>query len=52
MHLHRRPTVQPLKLTINKCDLIKLKASLGQRTLSIGQNSNLQNEKGFDQLYI
>jgi hypothetical protein len=40
--LNRKPMAYALRATIDKWDLIKLKASERQRTLSIGQNSNPQ----------
>ena len=34
--------VQTLRISIDKCNLMNLKSSVRQRTLSIGQISNLQ----------
>jgi hypothetical protein len=40
--LNRTPMAYDLRATMDKWDLIKLKASVKQRTLSIGQNRNPQ----------
>jgi hypothetical protein len=49
--LNRTPMVQALRSTIHKQDLINCKASIRQTTLSIGQNSRLQNgERSFPTL--
>ena len=43
--LNRTPLSQALRSTINKWDLIKLRTSVYQRTLSFEQSGSLQNEK-------
>jgi hypothetical protein len=46
--LNRTPMSQALRLAVDKWDLIKLKTSVWHRTLSSGQNANLQIGKDHD----
>jgi hypothetical protein len=43
--LNRTPMAQTLRSRINKWDLMKQKASVSQRTLSLGQNDSLPIKK-------
>jgi hypothetical protein len=43
--LNTIPLAQTVRSTIDKWDLMKLKASVRQRTLSMGQNGSLHNGK-------
>ena len=45
--LNITPVAQTLRATINKWDLLKLKTSIKQRTLLIGQIGNAQNVKRY-----
>ena len=45
--LNRTTIAHTLRTTINECGLMKLKASVKQRTLSVGQNCSQENVKIF-----